>query len=353
MKYLLPILLLSIGFVSCERDEDPNRISVSDLYKDFKVMESLDSEGLDNIDFKQNTFFTAEFNKPIIWELTITGNKSGAQKTISGFSKELNEVNAVWDGSTTNLPMFKSGDTCSVELNFPAEDTTLVLDRSIIIEKEKEDGKFFEEFDNTELDKGVIIADFENGNKYRENWDWFFQSGVNFFNLKSTKNAAQGKYYYKMFGECDWDWLVGMIHIPDTGDISNVPGTNKEYKPFGLSSDPENLYFNVLLNVREENAVLLINFKEDDNMDGVYDADNEDEYTIWLEGLEPGWQLISRKYSDLTAGGENESTPKGNGMRNPESLKIIDVLLLANPTSGPTRVDMDYMIFTEDEPLKP
>ncbi|MCH1436607.1 MAG: hypothetical protein L7U70_00775 [Flavobacteriales bacterium] len=342
MKYLLPILLLSIGFVSCERDEDPNRISVSDLYKDFKVMESLDSEGLDSIDFeqKQNTFFTAEFNKPIIWELSVTGDKSGAQKNISGFSNELNEVNAVWDGSTTKFPMFKSGESCSVELNFPAEDTTLVLDKSITIEKAK-------------VDEGVIIADFENGNKYRDDWDWFFQSGVSFFNLKSTKNAAQGKYYYKMFGECDWDWLVGMIHIPDTGDISNVPGTNKEYKPFGLSSDPENLYFNVLLNVREENAVLLINFKEDDNMDGVYDADNEDEYTIWLEGLEPGWQLISRKYSDLTAGGENESTPKGNGMRNPESLKIIDVLLLANPTSGPTRVDMDYMIFTEDEPLKP
>lgn len=334
MKYVLALMLSAACFVSCERDSDANKITLTDIYADFEIKESLDVNRT-SIDFEQgeNTHFTAEFSKPVIWELSITGNKSGAEKTITGFSKELNAETAIWDGSTTIFPMFKSGEDCSVELNVPAEDTTLVLSESITVKKAK-------------VDQGVVITDFETGNDYRDGWDWFFQSGVSFFNLKSTKRAAQGSYYYKMFGECSWDWLIGMINIPSTAFENNT---------FGLSSDPNNLYFNVLLNVREPNARLLIRFKEDENNDGVFDIETEDEYSITIEDAEEGWQQISVKYSDLVVVDENGNTitPNGNGIHNPDLLNIIDVLLLADPETGYSRVDMDYMIFTENEPLKP
>lgn len=334
MKYVLALMLSAACFVSCERDSDANKITLTDIYAEFEIKESLDVNRT-SIDFEQgeNTHFTAEFSKPVIWELSITGNKSGAEKTITGFSKELNAETAVWDGSTTIFPMFKSGEDCSVELNVPAEDTTLVLSESITVKKAK-------------VDQGVVITDFESGNDYRDGWDWFFQSGVSFFNLKSTKRAAQGSYYYKMFGECSWDWLIGMINIPATAFENNT---------FGLSSDPNNLYFNVLLNVREPNARLLIRFKEDENNDGVFDIETEDEYSITIMDAEEGWQQISVKYSDLVVVDENGNTitPNGNGIHNPDLLNIIDVLLLADPETGYSRVDMDYMIFTENEPLKP
>ena len=334
MKYVLALMLSAACFVSCERDSDANKITLTDIYADFEIKESLDVNRT-SIDFEQgeNTHFTAEFSKPVIWELSITGNKSGAQKTLTGFSKELNAETAVWDGSTSIFPMFKSGEDCSVELNVPAEDTTLVLSESITVKKAK-------------VDEGVVITDFETGNDYRDGWDWFFQSGVSFFNLKSTKRAAQGSYYYKMFGECSWDWLIGMINIPSTAFENNT---------FGLSSDPNNLYFNVLLNVREPNARLLIRFKEDENNDGVFDIETEDEYSITIMDTEEGWQQISVKYSDLVVVDENGNTitPNGNGIHNPDLLNIIDVLLLADPETGYSRVDMDYMIFTENEPLKP
>lgn len=334
MKYVLALMLSAACFVSCERDSDANKITLTDIYADFEIKESLDVNRT-SIDFEQgeNTHFTAEFSKPVIWELSITGNKSGAQKTITGFSKELNAETAVWDGSTTIFPMFKSGEDCSVELNVPAEDTTLVLSESITVKKAK-------------VDKGVVITDFETGNDYRDGWDWFFQSGVSFFNLKSTKRAAQGSYYYKMFGECSWDWLIGMINIPATAFENNT---------FGLNGDANNLYFNVLLNVREPNARLLIRFKEDENNDGVFDIETEDEYSITIMDTEEGWQQISVKYSDLVVVDENGNTitPNGNGIHNPDLLNIIDVLLLADPETGYSRVDMDYMIFTENEPLKP
>ena len=334
MKYVLALMLSAACFVSCERDSDANKITLTDIYADFEIKESLDVNRT-SIDFEQgeNTHFTAEFSKPVIWELSITGNKSGAQKTLTGFSKELNAETAVWDGSTSIFPMFKSGEDCSVELNVPGEDTTLVLSESITVKKAK-------------VDEGVVITDFETGNDYRDGWDWFFQSGVSFFNLKSTKRAAQGSYYYKMFGECSWDWLIGMINIPATAFENNT---------FGLNGDANNLYFNVLLNVREPNARLLIRFKEDENNDGVFDIETEDEYSITIMDTEEGWQQISVKYSDLVVVDENGNTitPNGNGIHNPDLLNIIDVLLLADPETGYSRVDMDYMIFTENEPLKP
>ena len=334
MKYVLALMLSAACFVSCERDSDANKITLTDIYADFEIKESLDVNRT-SIDFEQgeNTHYTAEFSKPVIWELSITGNKSGAQKTLTGFSKELNAETAVWDGSTSIFPMFKSGEDCSVELNVPGEDTTLVLSESITVKKAK-------------VDEGVVITDFETGNDYRDGWDWFFQSGVSFFNLKSTKRAAQGSYYYKMFGECSWDWLIGMINIPATAFENNT---------FGLNGDANNLYFNVLLNVREPNARLLIRFKEDENNDGVFDIETEDEYSITIMDTEEGWQQISVKYSDLVVVDENGNTitPNGNGIHNPDLLNIIDVLLLADPETGYSRVDMDYMIFTENEPLKP
>ena len=340
MKYVIALMLSAACFVSCERDVDENKITLTDIYADFEIKENLDVTRT-SIDFEQgeNTNFTAEFSKPVIWELSITGKKSGAQKIITGFSKELNAETAVWDGSTTTFPMFKSGEDCSVELNVPSEDTTLVLTESngdlkdITVKKAK-------------VDNGVIITDFESGNNYRDGWDWFFQSGVSFFNLKSSKKAAQGSYYYKMFGECNWDWLIGMI---------NIPATAFENNSFGLSDDPNNLYFNVLLNVQEPNARLLIRFKEDDNNDGVFDIETEDEYSITITDTEEGWQQISVKYSDLVVVDENGNAiiPNGNRVHNPDLLNIIDVLLLADPETGYSRVDMDYMIFTENEPLKP
>jgi len=335
MKYLLSILALAIIPISCERDVDTESISLTDIYGDFELIHTLDVDNT-SIDFErgEKPVFSAEFSKPEIWELTITGETSGAQKTITGFSKELNEENAVWDGSTTKFPMFKAGENCDVKLYVPSQDLTL------------NDGSVELTIKTTKTNEGVLITDFENGNDYKDGWDWFFQSGVSFFNLKNKRKAPQGSYYYKMFGECNWDWLIGMI---------NIPSSAFEGETFGLSEVANNLYFNVLLNVRKPSAKLLIRFREDDNNNGIFEEDFEDEYSLMIENVSPGWQQFSVKYSDLTALIDGNATaPNGNAIHNPDLLNIIDVLLLADPeTVGETRVDMDYMIFTENEPLNP
>ncbi|MDG1849606.1 MAG: hypothetical protein P8I82_03855 [Flavobacteriales bacterium] len=224
--------------------------------------------------------------------------------------------------------MFKQ-ESCSVELLVPTDSVAITLVEELNIKTLKEN-------------EGLLISDFETG--VNSEWDSFFQAGVNF--KTSTDKAPQGNAFYNMSGTCSWDWLIGMI---------NIPASAYEQPTFELNENPEKVYFNVLLNLPEgvSNAKLLIRFKEDDNNDGVFAEGGEDEYSLWFDDLDYGWQQISVKYSDLLAGGENPTEPVGNGVHNPDLLSIIDVLLLADPSSGFTQVDMDYMIFTENEPLKP
>ncbi len=333
MKYLLSLLILALGFSSCEREVDANRISVSDLYGEFEINDSLDVTKT-SIDFEmgEKPVFTAEFNKPVLWNLTITGKKSGAVKNISGLSKELNSENAAWDGSTSTLPFFRKGEDCTAELNISSEDTTLVLAETLTVKTAK-------------TNSGSLVSDFEGG--INDDWDWFFQDGVGFANLRHRTKAAQGEYYYKMFGECSWDWLIGMVNIPATDYLGET---------LALSDDPNEVYFNVMLNFLKGQPRVLIRFNEDDNNDGVFDIETEDSYSITVQSTRSGWQQISLKYSDLVVVDENGKaiTPNGNNVHNPNLLDGVDILLLADPLiAGVSQVNMDYMIFTENEPLKP
>jgi hypothetical protein len=340
MKRILSILFFATVILSCERDVITEGPSLFDQFGPFELLEELEISNRD-VDFAQgeNTFFTAQFSKAVDWKLTISGHTSGAQKVIIGNSIELNAQNAVWDGSTTVFPMFKE-EYCIVDLSVSTStdngDTIISIVDSLV------------SYDNLTVasiksNDGLLISDFENG--FNPNWDYFYQSGVN-FNVISN-NAPQGNSFYNMAGACSWDWLIGMAIIPATAYGSPT---------FDLNENADKVYFNVLLNLPEgiTNAKLLIRFFEDDDNDGIFEDATEDTYSLWLDDLDYGWQKVSVKYSDMTAIVDgNPADANGNKIHNPDLLNYMDVLLLADPATGFSQVQMDYMIFTEDEPLNP
>ena len=72
-----------------------------------------------------------------------------------------------------------------------------------------------------------------------------------------------------------------------------------------------------------------------------------------LKGLDEGWQVVSIKYEDLKSLKNGApSTPKGNGVYNPDKLHTLSCLFLADPKTGYSRTLMDYIIFTKDEAFK-
>jgi len=223
-------------------------------------------------------------------------------------------------------------ETCAVELRIPS-DSLVVLDTLNIV--------------GNQVINGLVVADFENG--INPEWTNFFEEGGDFsFDITNDVVPGQGNNYYDMGGLVDWTWLVGLIDFPASSIGEDL---------YPLSQDPEKVYFNVMLYLPEEitNEVVLFQFKEDDNMDGVWTEGSEDMYSLELKNaLEPGWQLISIKYSELPTLLEGTPvSPFGNGLYEANKLKTISCLLLSEPTSGYTQTFMDYIIFTENGPLQP
>jgi hypothetical protein len=102
------------------------------------------------------------------------------------------------------------------------------------------------------------------------------------------------------------------------------------------------------------NSIVLFQFQEDENGDGTFTATSDDQYDVEIKVDWTGWKLISIKYSDLaTLVNGAPSTPNGNQQHNPDKIKQINMLHLANPSSGFAKAKLDYIIFTENGPLNP
>ncbi|MFN0276067.1 MAG: hypothetical protein ACKVPJ_10000 [Chitinophagales bacterium] len=332
-KIFFSFAAIALFFVSCTTDDSIfDGPSLNDIYGEFAILDSLNISN-SAVDFSsgQTIHCTAEFSKNVNWKIEITGGESGAIYSVEGFSRIIDATNSLWDGSATTLPMFRA-ENCTVQLTITGEVDTLSGSVEILGAKDI---------------SGFILSDFED--VINPGWAPFVQSGADMsFFITDATIAAQGTKYYDMGGEVNWDWLIGLIDIPATAYGAAT---------FPLSSNPNNVYFNVMLSKIPSisNAIVLFQFKEDDNGDGTYTAGTEDLFSLEVKLTEnDGWKLYSIKYSDLpTLNNGVPADPYGNGIYEPEKLQMVSVLMLANPTSGYSQALMDLMVFTENAPFKP
>jgi len=333
MERILYILLMVIFLVGC-RKEELKKIdgpSLADLNGKFSVISQL-KVSKDSVNFSadESVFFTAEFSKISTWKLEIIGQKSGAVKEISGIGNKLTINETAWGGTTTYFPVFQS-ELCIARLTFEGEKDTLTT--TIKIKEPK-------------VNKGFVVADFESS--FNSGWSSFIQSGANMdFQIKSDNAAPQGGGYLNMAGTVDWDWLIGLI---------NFKATAYGAKFFPLSANPGNVYFNVLVwgEPSLSNSLVLFQFQEDENGDGNFSSNNEDMYSHQITINWNGWKLVSIRYSDLLSlVNGSPAAASGNGVFEPNKLMQINMLHLANPKSGYAKSKLDYIIFTQNNPLKP
>ncbi len=326
MKNTLILLAVVLFAFSCRKEEAGNfdGPDLTDVYGEFKVLTVLTASDT-VVDFSagQSVHFNCELTKLSDWKLTITGLTSGAQKIIMGASRTLDETTALWDGSTTEFPVFRE-EECAVQLTFDGEVDTLTSSVTITGRK---------------VNKGFVVADFETG--WNNGWFTFIQSGANMdFSIKSDSISPEFDHYYNMQGEVNWDWLVGLIDFKASAYGEDV---------LPLSSNGDNLYFNALVYGEKglPNSLVLFRFDEDDNEDGYFTETAEDQYSYEVAVDWEGWKLISIKYSDMLGSGN------GGDIHNPNKLNKVSVLHLANPESGFAKSGLDLMIFTENGPLAP
>ncbi len=327
---LLGALTLLI-IAGCQRSEEPFEGPELELiYGDFAVLEQF-SVSQASVDFSndQSVVFKARFTTLSDWKITVFQATTGATKIFSGKSNYIDRTNASWDGTTTIFPSFGTGK-CTATLEVVADSSETSLDVNI---------------DGILSPKGTIVADFESG--INPDWTVFAQAGADMTSIIDDIDVVpQGKKYFNMAGAVNWDYLIGLVDFP-----SAAYGANG----FDLTDNPDDLYFNVVLNRPDtlSNGFIIFQFKEDENGDGKFIESSEDMYSFEIDDLESGWQVVSIKYSDLESLDNGSPSPaRGNNVKNPDKLSMVSCLFLANPASGYAKMDMDYLVFTTSGPAK-
>lgn len=337
MKSKLSILILfAITFcASCTKNTDEfDGPSINELLSDFNVLEDFKADR-DSVDFAngENVVFSATFNKTVDWTITITGNDTKGVKVITGTSRVLDASNATWDGSVTEFPMFNI-EECTAQLSIADVADTFSVNEKIISRRV--------------LD-GFVVADFETG--LLPGWTKFIQSGADMdFQVKTDSLAPEGNKYLNMAGTVNWDYLIGLVDFKATAYGTGMDNT------FPLNTNGDAVYFNCLIwgEPNTNASIVLFQLTEDEDENGTFDGNNEDQYDLEIKVDWVGWKLISIKYSELTSLVNGQpATPKGNGVHNPDKLRQISMLHLADPNLGFASSKLDLVIITENGPLQP
>jgi hypothetical protein len=334
MKPHITLFLIAIvALSSCRKNSTTfDGPSIDEIYSEFTMVENFKASK-DSVNFNtgETVAFSAKFNKIVDWTIKIKGTTTQATKVITGSSKQIDLTNGVWNGSSTVFPIF----------NFENCEATLYI--KDVVDSFKVNTKII----GTKKIEGFIVADFETGLK--PGWVRFAQMGANMdFQIKTDNQAPEGKKYLNMAGTVSWDWLIGLVDFPAT-----AYGTAKT---FPLNTNPNAVYFNCLIygTSNTNPSLVLFQFKEDENADGTFNANNEDEYDHQITVNWIGWKLVSLKYSDM--GYLVNGVPaiaKGNNLHNPNKLGKISMLHLANPNDGFASAKLDLIVFTENSALQP
>ncbi len=328
-KYLSLLLFISVLITACQHQTDPfDGPGLVDRFGEFQLKTDI-AASRSEVDFSadQRVFFTAEFSKNINWVLRITGKESGAQKIIEGFDRELNQENATWNGTTSDLPLFRE-EECLVELIIPEEDSlTTSVDVTITGERIYE-GNLITDFEQ-DLGAGLFFGNFE-----------FELTGAT--GRSNAIPAGQGEYCYFFEGT---DNVVGNFFV---GLIQIFPSVNGQTYFSVPTSVPEQAHFNFFLyGDGTPHTIAVIQFFTDTNGDGAF-TDGVDK-SFQLEGDFPvthtGWKAFSHTMADV-----------GISEAELSELVAVQILLISNMNAqpnppNPVRFGIDYMTFTQDQPL--
>ncbi len=313
---------VGLAAAGCDHITEFDGPNLTDRFGDFNVLDTLTASRT-SVDFaaNQTVTFAARFNKQVNWVIEIRGRTSGAVKRIEGFSNAITAENAVWNGGTTQLPLFRDE----------------AVDAALLIKDER--------FDTTRASvqvlkprtyPGSVVADFEStagitvGNFEFE----FLNSGIS-----SEVPAGQGSTFYLLRGTDRnvRNFFVGLIDLrPRSGSFFPVP-----------TSVPENLHFNMFIRgLGTPHTIAVVQLIADANGNSTFDAAD----TVLPYGDIPvdfaGWRMFSKPVSQL-----------GLTQAQAERLVAVRVLLISDNNAQPTpplqvAYGIDYITFTAGGPLQ-
>jgi hypothetical protein len=338
MKYIFYFTFILFLF-SCKKDyPDYLGSSLDDQFGDLFVLDSL-SPNSSEFNFSNNSknFFNASWSKNLQWVLKITGDSTGAVKTLTGFDSKLDLNNSQWIGSADDFPSFNF-ENCTAELNLSDGVDQIVLTTSVSISSLKP------------IQNGLsVIADFDNGYpKGHTDSAEYVQPGANMNFKINYGGAAQGEGFYSMGGYVTWDYYLGSLKIgTDVSALQDVA--------------PSLVYFNMAIKGGVQGEV-----PADQYIKVICTEEDGDTYfhdfapVNWEQ-----WRLNSIPYDLFTSGAS-----QANNIKEPSTISQIEIMCLSCPAGGDgpilnggepclqnenliVQTSIDYITFTTNEPFLP
>lgn len=302
-----------------------------------------------NPNFKIGTVsFQSDLSATVRWKLTLTGQTSGAVKFITGLSNSINSSNAVWDGSTDTVKLFKKGET--VEVKLTALGWKESISSSFTIGEVK--------------DRGLVLGTFENISVNHPSRNWLDASGYYWFysfetgeydlvdKLASTA-APEGSYSLFISGhDADESYYIGQVGLTapspgvfNLGTINNVDDVYFNFYVKGCGSDASKDY------------KFVVQVFEDDDNNGTVDYNNqEDKYTYEMSLKYDGWKFYSVKYTSFIL--DSAVLPTSDRNYTPSRIANIGFYFGAKTQAGLSateviKVEMDHFSITSNGPMIP
>lgn len=286
-----------------------------------------------SIDFSSGNevFFNAEFSREVNWSLKITGTESGAIKEFNGNGMIINESNSSWDGAASASSIFLA-EQCEVTLTssqYPDFNETIQIN---VLSPKPLGGDLITDFEQ-DLGASLFIGDFEFEliGDVGQVQDANAIQGSSYLYLEGTDNSSGG---------LSDNFFVGLARL-----FPSLEGNTYFSAP---STDPSQLYFNVLVFNELPYSRLVVSFKVDSNDNGQFDNDTDNSFSFEYDGIfdsPAGWNDLNVSMDEI-------------GLSSTALTKIVAiefVLISLNniqPTPRePVGFGLDYLSFSVGEPL--
>jgi hypothetical protein len=352
-KKTLGVLGLVAMIYSCKQDNPlgPELASVNDSFNPASVVLTADTE-FDSDNANPNV--SSSWGQHATYELMIKGAESGAVKTYKGTASSFSTM---FDGLSSNIYLFKSGELASVELKLIGHDSIFVCSNTIKIKKPfKFDGQTKDGISYFLIDgfDGKATIPLNSGSPSIDQKDVDVS-----FDVTSSMSIQGSNSLYLAGTDLNNNSWCGDVNHEHLGDLLNKDTNQLADLPIDSGIDPANLYFNAFIYGTGAKSTA-VEFKIAE-IDGGDTLKNRFDISKWIKGDSTaragliltaystsdndswifdvivdweGWKLVSIPYSQFRAA--NDPTNGGGGDRVKESFRIsgVTVSLLSFPEVG-------------------
>jgi hypothetical protein len=335
----LAITLIVLLGVSC-RESELEGPELQDIFGDFEVLTTL-TQDRTTVDFAagESVEFIALLSIRTPWTLTIKTIGSTSSKIIEGNEKMISGDVARWNGSVTFAPLFAEGDQVIATLTFAEYPEATMTSDTITITGSR-----------PLPEGGILVSDFEDPDQPLQAFSEFsFEETSN--GIESLFPAAIGDSYWYMSGTDNNQsvFVCGLL-------VSSEAAQNTAVYEFPTENE-DKVWFNCFVfGSGFPNTVMVIDFQEDDNLDGAYSPSEEGTYNFTINVDWTGWRLVSFPYSETllsTNGGLGNID--ANGAKEVDRIKNLQFILLSDlgQNDNPVAFGVDHPIFTVNGPFEP